>query len=328
MKTTSAKNKWARFAVLSALLILVLVAIAPLQTTFADEPEGIDVIVTNDGKKFQANVADVAFSHPYAGTGAQTFNESEATPGNGQVMQFGNQTETVIVPDGRSQVTKTSKYPNRAIASLVMTYPYGDFICTGWFIGPDTLATAGHCVFDPSTLQFPTKIMVYPGRDGNNLPYGSAQSIQLFTNNCWTSTQNPKCDYGGIKINKTLGNTVGWFGFGWTNDNNQLLNHKVHVRGYPGDKPSGTMWNMKGPLQVITKKQVGYSIDTFGGQSGSPVFGNMVFGAFPCNPCGAGIHAYGFDQFNPRPPFYSRNSGTRITPKVFNALCNYRGGCS
>jgi glutamyl endopeptidase len=323
MNTNQTRHKAARLAALFALLALVLLAVTPLQTIHADEPEGIDVIVTNDGQKYRAQAANGNISRANVGSGVRTFNESGATPRNGKVMQFGNQTETVIAPDGRTQVTNTQKYPNRAIASLVMTFPDGDFICTGWFIGPDTLATAGHCVFDTFSGSFASKILVYPGRNGNNLPYGQAKATQLSTNNCWVTTANPKCDYGLIRINKNKGNQVGWFSFMYQNDKQQLLNRQVSVRGYPGDKPSGTLWTMKGPLQVITKKQIGYSIDTFGGQSGSPIFGNYL-----CDNCSLGIHAYGFNPSNPEPPFFARNSGTRITEKVYNVLCNWSDTCN
>lgn len=321
------KRQWVRLAMLSALLALVLAAIAPLQTTYADDPVGIDVIVTNDGKTFKAPPANARLSRPNPGSGITTFDESTEAPRTGKVMQFGNQTETVIVPDGRTLVGNTSKFPNRAIANLVMTFPGGDYICTGWFIGPDTLATAGHCVFDPDSKQFASAITVYPGRSGNTLPYGQAQAIQLFTNNCWVTKQDPKCDYGGIKINKNKGNQTGWLGFGWTGNNNELLNRKLSVRGYPGDKGGTTQWTMKGPIKVVTNKQIGYPIDTAGGQSGSPIFGKPFFAGTACQNCSAGIHAYGFNEAEPKAPFYSRNSGTRITQKVFNALCSWRGGC-
>lgn len=331
MKIAPSRRKWARLAMLSALLTLTLVAIAPIQTTHADDPNGIDVIVTNDGKTFQAPPARAKISRSFAGTGvpARTFKESSATPRTGRVMQFGNRTESVIFPDGRTQVTNTGSYPNSAIANLVMTFPDGDYICTAWFIGPDTLATAGHCVFDPVSLTFASKILVYPGRNSNTLPFKQAKAVQLFTNNCWITTQDPKCDYGGLKINKTtMGNQTGWLGFGWTGDKNELLNRNLSVRGYPADKGGTTLWTMKGPIEVVTSKQVGYSIDTWGGQSGSPIFGAPKFGGTKCENCSAGIHAYGYNTGNPTPPFGARNSGTRITEKVFNALCSWRGGCN
>ena len=50
-------------------------------------------------------------------------------------------------------------------------------------------------------------------------------------------------------------------------------------------------------------------MDTFGGQSGSPVYNN--FGG--CGNCGIAIHAYGDDGSG-------RNHGTRINTDVFNFL--------
>src|SRR5215207_4101582 len=54
----------------------------------------------------------------------------------------------IIGTDEREQVTQTTQYLWRAIASLRITARDGSqWIGTGWFICPRTLITAGHCVF-------------------------------------------------------------------------------------------------------------------------------------------------------------------------------------
>src|SRR3954469_16879900 len=56
--------------------------------------------------------------------------------------------ETVHGPDDRVRITTTTIYPWRAHASLLITAAdNSQWIGTGWFIGPHTLATAGHVVF-------------------------------------------------------------------------------------------------------------------------------------------------------------------------------------
>lgn len=312
-------------ALLACLCAVALVTFVPPPIVSADDPLGQDVLISSDGQEtalenFAANV-----TRGYRGTGIPS--EHAATAEN--EIPFVNRVrgmngiESVIGTDERARVTDTTAFPNRAIASLVMTFPDGDYLCTGWFIGPDVLATAGHCVYDPFQQTFASKIRVYPGRNGDTLPYGSAKSTMLYTNRCWKKTASPECDYGAIKINKPLGNTVGWFGFGYYNADSSLLNKKVNVRGYPGDKPQGTMWTMKGTIEQVTSTRFGYSIDTFGGQSGSPAFGKFKINGVRCKPCGMGIHAYGVGAT----PFYARNSAVRITEKVFNSFCSWRGGC-
>lgn len=322
MQVAQPKWQWLRLALLALLFTAVLVALAPLSSVYADEPDDQSILISNDGKEIVMQSFQTNMSPSFRGTGFIREKATTAVPLDGRPIR--QETESIIGPDGRTQVTNTTTYPNRAIASLVMTFSSGTFICTGWFIGPDVLATAGHCVYDPFVGEFASSIMVYPGRNGAALPNGKAKAIRLFTNKCWKKTASPECDYGAIKINKQLGNQVGWFGFGWYQDGSALLDKKVNVRGYPGDKPSGTMWTMKGPIQQVTSTRVGYSIDTFGGQSGSPVYGTFNFANIgTCKPCGVAIHAYGVGAT----PFDTRNSGVRISQKVYNALCNWRGGC-
>jgi glutamyl endopeptidase len=61
--------------------------------------------------------------------------------------------ETVIGEDERVDITDSDKYPWRMIAALrlIPRPPFtSSFIGTGWFIGPKTLLTAGHCVHSQS----------------------------------------------------------------------------------------------------------------------------------------------------------------------------------
>ena len=83
----------------------------------------------------------------------------------------------------------------------------------------------------------------------------------------------------------------------------------VTVRGYPGDKAFGTMWTMSGSIESSAPNQLCYSIDTVGGQSGSPVYtsANHVIA----------IHAYGTGGGT---ACSTLNSGTRITEGLYNLI--------
>ena len=87
-------------------------------------------------------------------------------------------TESVLGPDTRIQIANTADYPWRVHCSLLITANDGSqWIGTGWFIGPKTVVTAGHCVFihAPGTARhgWVQSIRVMPGRNGATLPYGS-----------------------------------------------------------------------------------------------------------------------------------------------------------
>jgi glutamyl endopeptidase len=222
----------------------------------------------------------------------------------------GSSTESVIGTDDRTQVTDTSTFPNSAIVYLIIDFPLGTFSCSGWMIDADRVATAGHCVYDRSDGGgFANTITVYPGRNGDTAPFGSFAATNWYVPRKWKRTQDPKFDYGVVKLGSSVGDTVGTLGF-VAEDDLFLTKRRIKVRGYPGDKPAGTMWTMSGKIKELEPTRFFYGIDTFGGQSGSPVFGRKA----GCDPCVFGIHSYGVGGT------FTRNSATRITSTVFDFL--------
>lgn len=222
---------------------------------------------------------------------------------------------SVIGPDGRVQVTGTTTYPFRANAFLVVKFPSGTGTCTGWFVGPRTLATAGHCVYDTDTNQWATSVQVFPGRNGTSKPYGSVYACYLWSVKGWVTNENTNYDYGAIILpsNKPLGNTVGWYGFFWTSNGASLDEDKVRIYGYPGDKPYGTQWGMQNRIKEVATRKLFHNVDTAGGQSGSAVYETRTDG-----PYANSIHTNGVYGGSP----YNRS--TRIVKDVFNNLVNWK----
>lgn len=223
--------------------------------------------------------------------------------------------ETVHGPDNRVQITDTSVYPWRAQASLLITAADNSmWIGTGWFIGPHTLATAGHVVHIKNSGVagrdgWVRSIQVMAGRNGASLPYGSVTSSNFRSVTGWTNSGNENYDYGAIIIPTQLGNTVGWFGFGVYSDSD-LLGATGNIAGYPGDKPAGTLWYDARKIASVNSRKVYYDIDSAGGQSGSAVY-RIINGAR----YGIAIHAYGGA---------TTNSGTRINAQVSNNLVAWK----
>jgi glutamyl endopeptidase len=168
-------------------------------------------------------------------------------------------------------------------------------------------------VYDAFEGGWATSITAYPGRNGHVVPFGSATATTLFAVSQWTDDADPEFDYGAIRISSPLGDAAGWLGYGVKHDDAALLGARVRIFGYPSDKPLGTMWGMAKRLKGVEKHKLFYKADTFGGQSGSPIFGKL---SNACRPCAFGVHAYGVGL----EPFATSNSGTRVDATVFASL--------
>jgi len=217
--------------------------------------------------------------------------------------------ETVCGRDDRVRISPATAIPWRWICQLIITMPNGaGFRGTGWFIGPKCVMTAGHCVFSKSNGGWARKIEVIPGMDATSRPYGSAVGTSFRSVTGWTNNTDPNYDYGCIILPTALGNVVGYFGFASLTDSslNQLL---VNNSGYAGDKPFGTQWFNAGRISQVTARKIYYMLDTFGGQSGSPVW-RFLNGQRHA----VGVHAYGGCP----------NSATRIVKPVFDNMMAWR----
>lgn len=238
-------------------------------------------------------------------------------PRNVRMLDGGKPTdvtpETVIGADGRTQITATTTYPNRVVGKLTFTAPNGGtYGCTAFLYGNNTVGTSGHCVYSHSAgVGWNSNFVFWPGKNGASNPYGSCGWSNANSVSGWTSSANPEYDYGSIRLNCTIGNTTGWIGMAWQTASYTGVN--VNITGYPGDKAYGTMWQMSGPVTSSAVRQLFYSIDTFGGQSGSAV---RISGCGTY--CAIAVHSYGLYGGSPY------NRGTRITEAAFNNFMTWK----
>lgn len=233
--------------------------------------------------------------------------ELEALP-DAATLEF-LEPETVCGKDDRVKQSPATNIPARWICQLLITFPGGSGRGTGWFIGPRTVMTAGHCLYSKSAGGWAKKIEVIPGMDSASRPFGSQVGTSFRSVKGWTDSADPNYDYGAIILpNNDLGNKVGYFGFANLSDS-ELKNLTVNNSGYPGDKPIGTQWFNAGAITQVTNRKIYYMVDTYGGQSGSPVW-RFLNGQRH----GVGIHAYGGCP----------NSATRIVKEVFDNMLAWR----
>lgn len=180
---------------------------------------------------------------------------------------------TILGADNRYRVTNTTAFPNRAVGHIEATFPNGSISRgTAAMVGKNVALTAGHCLYNKSRGGWASKVIYYPGRNGNALPYGSYRGRKFISSQTYLSTGNIAYDWGVIRFDSNPGGKHGYFGF-QTSEANQT-GKNLYTRGYPGDKPYGTMYGCAGILKGYNsnKLRMFYTLDTAGGQSGSPVY--------------------------------------------------------
>ena len=221
--------------------------------------------------------------------------------------------------DRRKQILETDVTPWRMICSLDITSQSGfSYVGTGWFAGPRTVITAGHCVFDPVELGgWAREIKVIPGRNGDApVPFGEGVSSSFSTTDRWLEAQDPDFDYAAIHLNEDLGTAVGNFGIGVLPDS-ELQNRLVNISGYPFSPGEGkSQYFHANRVKALTPRRLFYDVDTLGGQSGSAVWAYLDGSD---DPVVVGIHAYGVGGV-PANLNVVANSGPRILPEVLDII--------
>lgn len=293
-----------------AFVVGLIVIHAPAVAQGSMHPADPRALVFNDGHRViptrvtppdEVRTWNGAYIPAYYGTGELSpmwleGEPSPAAPG----------TESIIGIDDRKRVTDTTQFPYRAIVHI--TANYGG--CTGFLIDADTVATAGHCVYNNlvnNTWQWASNIRVYPGRNDSYLPYGGCGSTGLLSaKEMWTVNHDQRYDYGMIKLACTVGNQTGWIGVQWTSTN--PTGTPIVVSGYP----STAQYYASDQIREASTLQLFYAADTDGGQSGGPVYVGPQINA-------VGIHTAGTSADK------QLNRGVRVTQTVYDDYQYWKG---
>jgi glutamyl endopeptidase len=222
--------------------------------------------------------------------------------------------EVVVGFDDRVRVTKERMAVNpwRQISTVrIVSQSERTYVGTGWFITPRVLATAGHCVFLQDDGGWPESIRVIPAKHGSHEPFASLTSKRFASVDGWVEKRQRDFDYGVIFLEDAVAGTqVGNFAvqaLGLT----ELKGTEAQISGYPADRDRAQFqyFHMR-PMVDVTDTRLIYDIDTFGGQSGSPIWQETVENGLVV----VGIHTTGG---------VSSNSGTRITGDVLDNLVQW-----
>lgn len=236
--------------------------------------------------------------------------------------------ERIIGPDDRQLVGDTTQQPFRTVCKVLAVFPGSPgyyYMGSGVMVGRRHVLTAGHVLYSHDRGGWATTVRLIPALQGNYMPYGDAYATEITVFNGWRNNGDFDYDLGIIRLDRDLGDTTGWMGFGAATAPDGLL---ATTAGYPGDQRlSGDldiglrMVQVSGRLETSGTEQFHFLMDTMQGQSGSPLYSNLPVTADGRSfqaPIAIGIHCY---QTEGDAAVY--NGGCRITDAKFATIRNY-----
>ena len=149
-----------------------------------------------------------------------------------------------------SQITNSTVYPYSTINWMFGQDQKGDwFTCSAALIGPKTVLTAAHCVFDHDTGGWVQQMIFIPGAlDAENAPFGtydwdSVNILKGYIDNYDGENYGSVMpwDMAVVTLTEAAGEQLGWMGF----QVDAPGKWNAEMTGYPSDKPDGTMWESK-----------------------------------------------------------------------------------
>lgn len=184
------------------------------------------------------------------------------------------------VPEDRI-VENCNSLPYRAICFVSVTFPNGgNYRSTGWLFSADGVVVAGHAIYNPERGGWADQVTVYPAKDGNSEPY-RATAYEYGIATPFFESQDVNYDYGLLKLEQPIGNTVGYLGYTY---NGGAVNNAIRTIGYPAivDENGNVLkkqYESFGTVLSVDTNRIYHNADSAGGQSGGPILlGNTAIG--------------------------------------------------
>jgi len=282
-------------------------------------------VLLTAGIAITATTASRATAVPIAGAGRLYH---DATPNEGWLAPVGTPpprvatAASIIGEDERIPIPDTTIFPFSAIAYLELFNDKNELfaVCSGTFIGPDALLTAGHCLWDSGRGTWNARrIRVIPAKEHDFEPFGSAYATDWWVPEGFLDTGGSvDFDWGIVRLpDDRLTLDTSWLPVAvLTTASLRDPAFTPAIVGYPVDKPPQTMWGQsRRAFDAVEAYRLYYDIDTSGGQSGS-----AIWSLEPGSTLGyvVGIHTQGSGGTG-------YNSGSRIDRELLDDL---RAACA
>ncbi|MBK8255900.1 MAG: trypsin-like peptidase domain-containing protein [Polyangiaceae bacterium] len=227
-------------------------------------------------------------------------------------VAFEREPGKVFRKDDRQRVAEPVSPPYRHICALRIRAADGkDYVGTGFVISPRTVITAGHCLYVHAHGSYAQHVTIIPALRGTRPgPYGEITSSSFDVHPGWLNDQNEAFDFGAIFLSGAGFTNCGAMGFASLSDT-LLIKKELTVSGYPRDCENGT-WPYQHARRVkqLHSHFVRYQTDTWGGQSGSPVWTTHEGKRYA-----VAIHTSGGPAFN---------QAVRIIKPIFEQLLTWK----
>jgi glutamyl endopeptidase len=218
---------------------------------------------------------------------------------------------TVIGDDSRSQYTNGDDLAVKKQAWIMQQSATGGLLgtCSGVLLKNDYVLTAGHCTYNYSLGAFYPYVEVFIGYTNT----ATGHAIMCSKTKSWagynyTQTADPNADWGLMKLSCSASNVNGYYNL--LNPTVLGFNDTLSAKGYPSDKPEGTLWGAFGKVKIASNTRLAYDIDLESGQSGAAIFTSDP------TPYIAGIHTLG----TPNSLSSTFNAGVRMTSELTSSI--------
>lgn len=311
-------------------------------------PESAEIIAPELSKEAEQIEEGQIGSPPVIDPGEELSRPITFDPGRSGAMEDNDDGTEATSPFGAFFTTRrvtpgaaTTSYPYRTAGKLFFRDPRRgtNHVCSAAVLRPRLVATAGHCVTNPSTdpagRYFFTNFLFVPAYDSGSAPYGTWTSSQQWVSNDWHLSNGSVPNRGDMAIlvmrdqtvggqTRRIGEVTGWLG--WRS--NALARNNVTMLGYPCnlDSCSRMIETNAGSFASGGENTFIYGSAGRGGHSGGAWiqdFGTAPAGAEP-NLLGlnrlVGITSYGPVATSPK-YLGASNFGSNFT-NLLNAACN------
>lgn len=190
--------------------------------------------------------------------------------------------ENIIGDDDRERITDTTTYPWETYCYLELYFPFGAYQGTGCLVSPYMVLTCGHNVYNQDYYTYVDSVTIAPSQkqyyEGGPVtkPYGTREGVEFQTNSSYLGGGSYEHDYGAVFFCSPFSGISTFMPVQFSSSS-PSVGDTVCIAGYPAEaqgESTSALWNDCDIVHTYTTSTIlRYTVDTSGGQSGSPVCG-------------------------------------------------------